>query len=107
MKYILNVTATDDNASGGPQCLSATAQIIVGVNDVNNNKPLFEKVQCLLMYISKPISLYWIHLFSIKSFKMCVSHFPLYKYFENYLSGFVSIKWKSMGSNSSTYLKQV
>ncbi|XP_036440182.1 neural-cadherin [Colossoma macropomum] len=45
VEYILNVTATDDNASGGPQSLSATAQVIVGVDDVNNNKPVFEKCQ--------------------------------------------------------------
>uniref|UniRef100_A0A8C1J2C5 Si:ch211-186j3.6 n=1 Tax=Cyprinus carpio TaxID=7962 RepID=A0A8C1J2C5_CYPCA len=43
LKYILNVTATDDNASGGPQSLSAIVQVIVGVDDVNNNKPVFEK----------------------------------------------------------------
>ncbi|XP_056317982.1 LOW QUALITY PROTEIN: neural-cadherin [Danio aesculapii] len=43
LKYMLNVTATDDNASGGPQSLSAVAQVIVGVDDVNNNKPVFEK----------------------------------------------------------------
>uniref|UniRef100_A0A671U276 Si:ch211-186j3.6 n=1 Tax=Sparus aurata TaxID=8175 RepID=A0A671U276_SPAAU len=45
VEYILNVTATDDNASGGPQALSSTAQVIVGVDDVNNNKPVFEKCQ--------------------------------------------------------------
>ncbi|XP_068167737.1 neural-cadherin [Antennarius striatus] len=45
VEYILNVTAMDDNASGGPQALLATAQVIVGVNDVNNNKPVFEKCQ--------------------------------------------------------------
>ncbi|XP_016373242.1 neural-cadherin-like, partial [Sinocyclocheilus rhinocerous] len=43
VKYVLNVTASDDNASGGPQSLSAIAQVIVGVDDVNNNKPVFEK----------------------------------------------------------------
>ncbi|XP_049326854.1 neural-cadherin [Astyanax mexicanus] len=43
VEYVLNVTATDDNASGGPQSLSTTAQVIVGVDDVNNNKPIFEK----------------------------------------------------------------
>uniref|UniRef100_A0A3P8UBI6 Si:ch211-186j3.6 n=1 Tax=Cynoglossus semilaevis TaxID=244447 RepID=A0A3P8UBI6_CYNSE len=43
VEYILNVTATDDNSSGGPQPLSSTAQVIVGVDDVNNNKPVFEK----------------------------------------------------------------
>ncbi|XP_035250729.1 neural-cadherin-like [Anguilla anguilla] len=45
LEYILNVTATDDNASGGPHALSSTAQVIVGVDDVNNNKPIFEKCQ--------------------------------------------------------------
>ncbi|XP_068617100.1 neural-cadherin [Brachionichthys hirsutus] len=45
VEYILNVTAMDDNASGGPQALSTTAQVIVGVDDVNNNKPVFEKCQ--------------------------------------------------------------
>ncbi|XP_045071995.1 neural-cadherin, partial [Coregonus clupeaformis] len=45
IEYILNVTATDDNASGGPQALSSTAQVIVGVDDVNNNKPVFERCQ--------------------------------------------------------------
>ncbi|KAM9423006.1 neural-cadherin [Salvelinus alpinus] len=45
VEYILNVTATDDNASGGPQALSSTAQVIVGVDDVNNNKPVFGKCQ--------------------------------------------------------------
>ncbi|XP_054588647.2 neural-cadherin [Nothobranchius furzeri] len=45
VEYILNITATDDNASGGPQALSSTAQVIVGVDDVNNNKPVFEKCQ--------------------------------------------------------------
>uniref|UniRef100_A0A8C7PBT5 Neural-cadherin-like n=1 Tax=Oncorhynchus mykiss TaxID=8022 RepID=A0A8C7PBT5_ONCMY len=45
LEYVLNVTATDDNASGGPHPLSATAWVIVGVDDVNNNKPVFEKCQ--------------------------------------------------------------
>ncbi|XP_071199905.1 neural-cadherin-like [Salvelinus alpinus] len=45
LEYVLNVTATDDNASGGPHPLSATARVIVGVDDVNNNKPIFEKCQ--------------------------------------------------------------
>lgn len=45
VEYVLNITATDDNASGGPQALSSTAQVIVGVDDVNNNKPVFEKVR--------------------------------------------------------------
>ncbi|XP_061620755.1 neural-cadherin [Phyllopteryx taeniolatus] len=45
VEYILNVTATDDNASGGPRSLSSTAQVVVGVDDVNNNKPVFEKCQ--------------------------------------------------------------
>ncbi|XP_061532993.1 putative neural-cadherin 2 isoform X2 [Phycodurus eques] len=45
LEYILNVTATDDNASGGLHPLSSTARIIVGVDDVNNNKPIFEECQ--------------------------------------------------------------
>ncbi|XP_077567014.1 neural-cadherin-like [Stigmatopora nigra] len=45
LEYILNVTATDDNASGGPHPLSSTARVIVGVDDVNNNKPIFEECQ--------------------------------------------------------------
>ncbi|KAF3833173.1 hypothetical protein F7725_026838 [Dissostichus mawsoni] len=45
VEYVLNVTATDDNSSGGPQALSSTAQVIVGVDDVNNNKPVFEKLR--------------------------------------------------------------
>ncbi|XP_067853677.1 neural-cadherin [Heptranchias perlo] len=44
-EYVLHVTATDDNFSGGPHSLSTTALVIVGVNDVNNNKPLFEQCQ--------------------------------------------------------------
>ncbi|KAL4604967.1 neural-cadherin-like [Arapaima gigas] len=43
VEYVLNVTATDDNASGGPHPLSSSAQVVVGVDDVNNNKPVFEK----------------------------------------------------------------
>uniref|UniRef100_A0A8C6T609 Si:dkey-22o22.2 n=1 Tax=Neogobius melanostomus TaxID=47308 RepID=A0A8C6T609_9GOBI len=42
-QYVLNVTATDDNASGGPAPLSTCAQVIVGINDINNNRPLFTK----------------------------------------------------------------
>ncbi|KAG7473620.1 hypothetical protein MATL_G00097750 [Megalops atlanticus] len=45
LEYILNITATDDNMSGGPHPLSSFAQVIVGVDDVNNNKPIFEKCQ--------------------------------------------------------------
>uniref|UniRef100_A0A671TFB6 Neural-cadherin-like n=1 Tax=Sparus aurata TaxID=8175 RepID=A0A671TFB6_SPAAU len=45
LEYVLNVTATDDNASGGPHPLSTTARVIVGVDDVNNNKPVFEQCQ--------------------------------------------------------------
>ena len=43
-QYVLNITATDDNASGGPYPLSSSAQVIVGINDINNNKPVFEEV---------------------------------------------------------------
>lgn len=45
LEYVLNVTATDDNASGGPHPLFSTARVIVGVDDVNNNKPVFEAVR--------------------------------------------------------------
>ncbi|XP_061450651.1 neural-cadherin-like [Rhineura floridana] len=44
-EYILNVTATDDNASGGPRSLASTALVSVHVDDVNNNKPVFQKCQ--------------------------------------------------------------
>lgn len=53
VEYVLNVTATDDNASGGPQALSSTAQVIVGVDDVNNNKPVFEEVQHPSLHVIK------------------------------------------------------
>lgn len=43
-EYVLNVTATDDNASGGPHPLSSIAQVVVKIDDVNNNKPVFQKV---------------------------------------------------------------
>uniref|UniRef100_A0A8C4VM31 Neural-cadherin n=1 Tax=Gopherus evgoodei TaxID=1825980 RepID=A0A8C4VM31_9SAUR len=42
-RYILNITAIDDNASGGPAPLSSFAVVIVGINDINNNKPVFRK----------------------------------------------------------------
>ncbi|XP_042372618.1 protocadherin gamma-B2-like, partial [Plectropomus leopardus] len=42
-QYILNITATDDNVSGGPYPLSSSAQVIVGINDINNNKPVFQE----------------------------------------------------------------
>ncbi|NXG28398.1 CADN protein, partial [Dromaius novaehollandiae] len=42
-QYILNVTAIDDNVSGGPTPLSSFAEVIVGVNDINNNKPVFRE----------------------------------------------------------------
>uniref|UniRef100_A0A3B4CXY3 Uncharacterized protein n=1 Tax=Pygocentrus nattereri TaxID=42514 RepID=A0A3B4CXY3_PYGNA len=42
-QYVLNVTATDDNLAGGPLPLSSSAQVIVGINDINNNKPVFEE----------------------------------------------------------------
>ncbi|XP_062997498.1 neural-cadherin-like [Elgaria multicarinata webbii] len=44
-EYVLNVTATDDNASDGPGCLTSTALVVVHVDDVNNNKPVFQKCQ--------------------------------------------------------------
>ncbi|XP_062848374.1 neural-cadherin [Trichomycterus rosablanca] len=42
-QYVLNITATDDNAAGGPLPLSSSAQVIVGINDINNNKPVFDE----------------------------------------------------------------
>ncbi|KAG8437377.1 hypothetical protein GDO86_008174 [Hymenochirus boettgeri] len=42
-EYVLFVTATDDNSSGGPQSLTSTATVIVRVDDINNNKPIFHK----------------------------------------------------------------
>lgn len=51
LEYVLNVTATDDNASGGPHPLSTTARVIVGVDDVNNNKPVFEQVRTLFLFL--------------------------------------------------------
>ncbi|GAB0195567.1 neural-cadherin-like [Grus japonensis] len=44
-EYVLNVTATDDNTSGGPHSLTSTAQVVVKIDDVNNNKPVFQKCQ--------------------------------------------------------------
>ncbi|NXN44249.1 CADN protein, partial [Rhinoptilus africanus] len=44
-EYVLNVTATDDNASGGPRSLTSTTQVVVKIDDVNNNKPVFQKCQ--------------------------------------------------------------
>ncbi|XP_022617734.1 neural-cadherin-like [Seriola dumerili] len=44
-QYVLNITATDDNASGGPYPLSSSTQVIVGINDINNNKPVFQECQ--------------------------------------------------------------
>ncbi|XP_074841792.1 neural-cadherin-like [Carettochelys insculpta] len=45
-RYILNITATDDNASGGPNPLSSFAELIVTINDINNNKPVFKECAC-------------------------------------------------------------
>ncbi|NXK44512.1 CADN protein, partial [Chauna torquata] len=42
-RYVLNITAIDDNVSGGPTPLSSFAEVIVGVNDINNNKPVFRE----------------------------------------------------------------
>ncbi|MEE6500538.1 hypothetical protein FKM82_003823 [Ascaphus truei] len=42
-EYVLYVTATDDNSSGGPHSLTSTTTVIVRVDDVNNNKPIFHK----------------------------------------------------------------
>jgi len=51
VEYVLNVTAADDNASGGSHALSSTALVIVGVDDVNNNKPVFKKVRKTMAYL--------------------------------------------------------
>lgn len=85
VEYVLNITAVDDNASGGPQALSSTAQVIVGVDDVNNNKPVFEKVRRLKVQIIRPCSLYHVtlaHCFSpvcflywLVPFGEAISHF--------------------------------
>ncbi|XP_056381620.1 neural-cadherin-like isoform X2 [Hyla sarda] len=40
-EYILYVTATDDNSSGGPHSLTSTTTVMVRVDDINNNKPIF------------------------------------------------------------------
>ncbi|XP_069594534.1 neural-cadherin-like [Ranitomeya imitator] len=40
-EYVLYVTATDDNASGGPRSLTSTTTVMVRVDDINNNKPIF------------------------------------------------------------------
>ncbi|KAM4614092.1 neural-cadherin-like [Discoglossus pictus] len=42
-EYVLYVTATDDNSSGGFKSLTGTSTVIVRVDDVNNNKPVFHK----------------------------------------------------------------
>uniref|UniRef100_A0ABM5ETP5 Neural-cadherin-like n=1 Tax=Pogona vitticeps TaxID=103695 RepID=A0ABM5ETP5_9SAUR len=44
-EYVLNITATDDNASEGPHSLMSTVLLLVHVDDVNNNKPVFQKCQ--------------------------------------------------------------
>lgn len=61
-QYVLNVTATDDNAAGGPLPLSSSAQVIVGINDINNNKPVFDEVRlskilklCQNLFLTKDI----------------------------------------------------
>ncbi|XP_077127838.1 neural-cadherin-like [Ranitomeya variabilis] len=42
-QYILNVSAVDDNSSGGTSSLSSFTHVIIGINDVNNNKPIFRE----------------------------------------------------------------
>lgn len=66
LEYVLNITATDDNASGGPQSLSSMAQVIVGVDDVNNNKPIFEKVLNVCLLLESSIN---VHSFVFSSIK--------------------------------------
>ncbi|XP_063804777.1 neural-cadherin-like [Pseudophryne corroboree] len=40
-EYALTVTATDDNSSGGPSSLTSNATVLIRVDDINNNKPIF------------------------------------------------------------------
>ncbi|XP_075692920.1 neural-cadherin-like [Rhinoderma darwinii] len=40
-EYVLYVTATDDNSSGGPRSLTSTTTVMIRVDDINNNKPIF------------------------------------------------------------------
>uniref|UniRef100_A0A8D0HKE9 Neural-cadherin n=1 Tax=Sphenodon punctatus TaxID=8508 RepID=A0A8D0HKE9_SPHPU len=42
-QYMLNISAIDDNSSGGPTSLSSFAEVVVGINDINNNKPVFRE----------------------------------------------------------------
>ncbi|KAL8181909.1 UNVERIFIED_CONTAM: hypothetical protein K2H54_034219, partial [Gekko kuhli] len=42
-QYVLNVSAIDDNSSGGPRSLSSFAEVVVGINNANNNKPVFRE----------------------------------------------------------------
>ncbi|CAJ0958729.1 unnamed protein product [Ranitomeya imitator] len=50
-QYILNVSAVDDNSSGGTSTLSSFTHVIIGINDVNNNKPIFREVSCYELVI--------------------------------------------------------
>ncbi|XP_053101938.1 neural-cadherin-like [Hemicordylus capensis] len=43
LQYVLNISAIDDNSSGGPRSLSSFAEVTVGINDINNNKPIFRE----------------------------------------------------------------
>ncbi|XP_077207979.1 neural-cadherin-like isoform X2 [Paroedura picta] len=42
-QYVLNISARDDNSSGGPRSLSSFAEVVVGINDANNIKPVFRE----------------------------------------------------------------
>ncbi|KAM8945998.1 neural-cadherin-like [Pelodytes ibericus] len=42
-EYILHVAAIDDNASGGSRSLTSTTTVIVRVDGINHNKPVFQK----------------------------------------------------------------
>ncbi|XP_053251573.1 neural-cadherin-like isoform X2 [Podarcis raffonei] len=42
-QYVLNISAIDDNSSGGPRSLSSFAEVVVEINDINNNKPVFRE----------------------------------------------------------------
>ncbi|XP_044280259.1 neural-cadherin-like [Varanus komodoensis] len=42
-QYVLNISAIDDNSSGGARSLSSFAEVVVGINDINNHKPVFRE----------------------------------------------------------------
>lgn len=59
-QYVLNISAVDDNISGGSSSLISFTKVIVGINDVNNNKPIFREVSLILcnratITVNKPV----------------------------------------------------